>query len=41
MPALAPTEASSTESTDDDEPEIVDDTEELRMCPVNPSRLVY
>jgi hypothetical protein len=47
MPALAPTEASSTESTDDeesdddDEPEIVDDTEELRMCPVNPSRSVY
>jgi hypothetical protein len=47
MPALAPTEASSTESTDDeesdddDEPEIVDDTKELRMCPVNPSRSVY
>ena len=50
LPGLVSTEASSAESTDDedsdddDEPELIDDTEELRMCPVtpvNPSRSVY
>ena len=42
LPGLVSTEASSAESTDnedsddDDEPELIDDTEELRMCPVTP-----
>jgi hypothetical protein len=45
LPGLVPTEASSAESTDDeDEPELINDIEELRMCPVtpvNPSRSAY
>ena len=45
MPGLAPTEASSDESTNedsnDDEPELIDDTAELGMCLVKFSRSVY
>ena len=40
MPGLAPTEASSDKSTnedsdDDDEPELVDNITELGMCPIS------